>query len=575
MSSELSAKKGAAPQEKPAADPGTLVSNSDTLEGDMVPPPSKPVPARKAGVTQKPIAPAKPASPGVTRKPAVAGETSVPERKRGTLVDGASPAAPQKSASILGDYRLLKKLGQGGMGAVYKACQISNGREVAIKVMTKELSQKDAFVQRFLREARVMAKLDHPNVLRSFDAGQAMGYYYLSIEYVEGGSVENWLKKLGHFSVADSVHLILKCALGLKHAHDKNMIHRDIKPDNILLTGDGVVKVADLGLAKDTEEDVSLTKTGAGAGTPIYMAPEQARDVKHVDLRADIYALGCMLYVFLTGQAPFKGDTLVELITAKEIGKYPQARRFNDEVPSKLDLVIDKMIAKDPKHRYANCGEIIKELENLGLASERLSFLAPAEPAEQAAPARSAAKTRTPMADAQQTQKPSGGAATKAPAVNKTAAGVSQGATKPQVEAEEEIDNEIWHLMLPSKDGKKMIAKKVTTDQLKTMAKTNSIDAKAQVSHTAKGGFRSIATFSEFQPLFRSKQTLDQANKKGEKYRDKFKELEAEDARRRKWGWVGRMFKGAGGRLLGLLWIAIILGVVGGGSWFVYNNYLK
>jgi serine/threonine protein kinase len=574
MSSEPSAKKGAAPAKKPTGEPGTVVAQNDTQEGDLATPPSKSAPTRPAPTTQKPTAPAKSASPGVTRKPAVAGETGSPERKGGTHVDDSAPSAPQKSATILGDYKLLKKLGQGGMGAVYKAKQISNDREVAIKVMTKELSQKDAFVQRFLREARVMAKLDHPNVLRSFDAGNAMGYYYLSIEYVEGGSVEGWLKKLGRFSVADSVHLILKCAEGLKHAHDKNMIHRDIKPDNILLTSDGVVKVADLGLAKDTEEDVSLTKTGAGAGTPIYMAPEQARDVKHVDLRADIYALGCMLYVFLTGQAPFKGETLVELITAKELGKYPPARRFNDDVPSKLDLIIDKMIAKDPKHRYADCGQIIQELQSLGLASERLSFLAPAEEAAEATPAKTTAKTKTPMAGAQKTQKPSGGAATKAPAAGKTAAGASHAATNAEVD-EEEIDNEIWHLMMPSKDGTKMVAKKVTTDQLKTMVTTNSIDAKAQVSHTPKGGFRAIATYSEFQPLFRSKQTLDQANKKGETYRNKFKELEAEDARRRKWGWVSRMFKGAGGRLLGLLWIALVLGLVGGGGWFVYNNYLR
>src|SRR5205823_1081593 len=156
-----------------------------------------------------------------------------------------------------------------------------------------------------------------------------------------------WLKKLGRFSVGDALHIILKTAEGLKHAHEKSMIHRDIKPDNILLTKDGVVKVADLGLAKDTEEDTSLTKTGAGAGTPIYMAPEQARDVKHVDARVDIYAMGVMLYVFLTGRPPFQGTTLVELISAKDIGKFDSIRKHNDDVPPKLDLIVDKMIAKD------------------------------------------------------------------------------------------------------------------------------------------------------------------------------------------------------------------------------------
>src|SRR5207253_9210059 len=127
------------------------------------------------------------------------------------------------------------------------------------------------------------------------------------------------------------------CARALGHAHEMDLIHRDIKPDNILLTSKGVVKVADLGLAKATSEDMGLTKTGTGAGTPLYMSPEQCRDVKRVDGRADIYSLGCMLYYFLTGEVPFKGETVVELYEAKEKGKFPPARQCNDEVPEHLD----------------------------------------------------------------------------------------------------------------------------------------------------------------------------------------------------------------------------------------------
>src|SRR5205085_12318373 len=157
---------------------------------------------------------------------------------------------------------------------------------------------------------------------------------------------------------------------------------------NILLAKDGTVKIADLGLAKDTDEDQSLTKTGAGAGTPIYMAPEQARDVKHVDLRVDIYALGVMMYVFLTGRAPFEGATLVDITTAKEKGKFDRMRKHNVDVPAQLDLIVDKMLAKDPKHRYASCEEVLAQLEPLGLANEQLSFL---ETAETEAPAESEA----------------------------------------------------------------------------------------------------------------------------------------------------------------------------------------
>jgi serine/threonine protein kinase len=291
---------------------------------------------------------------------------------------GGPPAGARKAVTILdGDYKLLKKLGKGGMGAVYEAHQISLDRIVAVKVLAKELASKDAYVRRFQREARMMIKLDHANILRCFGVGKdkETGLHYLSMELVEGGSVESWRKKRGRFSIGDALHIILKTAAGLQHAHDKNMIHRDIKPESILLTEDGVVKVADLGLAKDTQENVSLTRTGAAAGTPIYMAPEQARDFKHVDIRVDIYALGVMLYVFLTGMPPFRSDNMVDLVSAKEKGTFDPMRRHNDEVPSKLDLIVDKMIAKDPKNRYASCDELINDLEPLGLANEQLSFM--------------------------------------------------------------------------------------------------------------------------------------------------------------------------------------------------------
>src|SRR5207248_6262426 len=138
-----------------------------------------------------------------------------------------------------------------------------------------------------------------------------------------------------------ALHIVLACAHALQHAHELKLVHRDIKPDNVLLTRKGVVKLADLGLAKAQDEDLSLTKTGTGAGTPLYMAPEQARDVKHVDHRSDIYSVGCMLYYFLTGKLPFTGETLVEVIDAKQKGKFTPARRLNADIPPRLDLIID------------------------------------------------------------------------------------------------------------------------------------------------------------------------------------------------------------------------------------------
>src|SRR5262249_21613680 len=160
------------------------------------------------------------------------------------------------------------------------------------------------------------------------------------------------LRRQGKLAVGDALHLVLATAAALQHAHEQNLIHRDVKPDNILLTRKGVVKVADLGLAKARSEDLDLTRTGTGAGTPYYMAPEQARNAKYVDGRSDIYALGCMLYCFLVGKLPFEGDTALALIQAKEVGKFPPVRKSVPEVPERLDLIIDKMLAKNPQHRY-------------------------------------------------------------------------------------------------------------------------------------------------------------------------------------------------------------------------------
>jgi len=341
-----------------------------------------PTPAKKTRAPEKPKeATRKPQSAPLDETAALEEKTPTPRtsmRKApqaektevSNEADAGAPPQKEAKATVLGDYRLAKKLGQGGMGSVFKAHQVSLDREVAVKVLAKELSDKPAFVQRFLREARVMARLDHPNILRCFDVGTAKGYHYLAMEFVDGGSVEGFLKKIGRFSLGDSLHIVLTTAAALQHAHEKGLIHRDIKPDNILITNKGVIKVADLGLAKASDDDLGLTKTGTGVGTPYYMAPEQARDAKHVDGRVDIYALGVMTYVFLTGEMPFRGETLVEVIEAKEKGKYASVRKFNIEVPEKLDLVIGKMLASKPDHRYRH-GRAGQPRRQVGLSRGR------------------------------------------------------------------------------------------------------------------------------------------------------------------------------------------------------------
>ena len=307
---------------------------------------------------------------------ALAEENAASETPAAVKASSESKEQARKSkASELGDFKLMKKLGEGGMGEVYLARQQGLDRNVAIKVLSKELGKKSTFVERFFREARAMARLDHPNVLKVYAVETDKGRHYVAIELVDGQSMQDWIDQLGHLSVPDSVLVTTLCAEALLHAHEADLVHRDIKPDNVLVTKSGQVKVADFGLAKAADEDVSMTQSGTGMGTPLYMAPEQAHDAKTVDLRADIYALGCTLYHFLTGELPFQGNTALELVMAKDKGLFTSARKLNTQVPDRLDLLVDRMIAKDPDHRHANCSELLSDLNSLGLAGETLSFI--------------------------------------------------------------------------------------------------------------------------------------------------------------------------------------------------------
>jgi serine/threonine protein kinase len=289
----------------------------------------------------------------------------------------AAPKAPEKEEmpQTIGDFRLEKKLGEGGMGAVYRAHQISMDRTVALKLLAEHRSGNQTLVDRFVREARTMARLDHPNIVRGYAVDCVDGQHLVVMEFVDGASMQKWMNKLGKLSVGDAVHVVLSTAYALQHAHENTLVHRDIKPDNILMTNQGVVKLADLGLVKASDENLSLTQSGTGFGTPFFMPLEQYRDAKRVDARADIYALGVTLYYFLTGKLPFNGNTLWYVVKAKEAAEFPPARRHNPEVPERLDLVIDKMIQKEAAQRYQTCAQVIEALESLGVASEFPSFI--------------------------------------------------------------------------------------------------------------------------------------------------------------------------------------------------------
>ena len=381
----------------------------------------------------------------------------------------------------MGDFELKKKLGKGGMGEVYLARQISLDRIVALKTLTKELAKKGDFVARFEREARSMAKIDHPNVVKIYAVDSYKGIHFAAIEYVDGKSVQNWLDQLGRLSVADAVYVAIVSAEALKHAHSQNMVHRDIKPDNILVTRKGVVKVADFGLAKAMDEEVSMTQSGTGLGTPLYMAPEQARNAKHVDERVDIYALGATLYHLLTGRLPFTGNTALELIIAKEKGTYPTARSIRSEVPERLDLIIDKMMAKDPNHRYKSCEDVLRDLTAMGLHGDTLSFIDGAEPV---GPGHGGAATTKPGGT---TGSRRSSAATQVPGVTMLGSmtDAAAGTTR------------IWYVQFED-DRSRTVVEKHSTGRILKMLASGKVTAKARAKFSADGAYYPLAQFPEF-----------------------------------------------------------------------------
>jgi serine/threonine protein kinase len=289
--------------------------------------------------------------------------------------------------STLGGYQILKQLGKGGMGAVYLGRQISLDRHVALKVMSARWASDPAFVARFTREAYAAAQLVHHNVVQVYDIGAERDTNFFSMEFVNGQSLMDLVRKEDKLDPEVAVGYILQAARGLKFGHDMGMVHRDVKPDNLMVNDQGIVKVADLGLVKTPGAAEVAAKpptpgTAAGAkghsllsqvsgithanvamGTPTYMAPEQARDATTVDARADIYSLGCTLYVLLTGRPPFVGKTVLEVLSKHASAPIVPPEVIVKRVPQALSLILLKMMAKRPEDRYANMGEVIDVLE--------------------------------------------------------------------------------------------------------------------------------------------------------------------------------------------------------------------
>ncbi len=291
------------------------------------------------------------------------------QSQRGTGTLGATPAhtLPPGLAEHP-DYKVLRELGRGGMGVAYLAQNELMGRTEVLKVVSGQMIHRPLVLDRFLREIRFAAKLRHPNIVTAYAAFRLGENLVLAMEYVEGLNLAKLVKSKGPLPIANACNFVCQAALGLQHAHEHNMVHRDINPSNLMLSREGkkaLVKVLDFGLAKVTSEgrvDSELTGEGQMLGTPDYIAPEQIRDAQAADIRADVYSLGCTLYFLLAGRPPFQGDSLWDLYQAHFSMEAEPLNIIRPDVPAELSALVAKMMAKDPARRFQTPGEIAQAL---------------------------------------------------------------------------------------------------------------------------------------------------------------------------------------------------------------------
>ncbi len=466
--------------------------------------------------------------------------------------------AKKSGTSQLGKYKLTKKLGQGGMGEVYLGEDTKLRRPAAVKVLSKALAAKEDFVARFYKEARSMARMNHENAVSVFDVDEDRGIHYVAMEFVDGKSMQKWMDTLGKLSIGDALHVTLRCAEALQFAHSQNLIHRDIKPDNIMLTSKGKVKVADFGLAKALDDDLSMTASGTGLGTPYYMAPEQARNAKHVDGRSDIYALGITLYYFLTGKLPFAGNSATEVILAKEKGRFDSARKLNPEVPDRLDLMIDKMIEKDLERRFKDFGEVIRMLSGLGLENPSLTFIDVPDRYVRSSSTGSGQSTHS----SQGVQKGQGTASqagrTPSTGVRKTS---SSDAAAPGRQPPDDSSSagDTWIVQYKTAQGKDTVGK-LTSSQIQTALKNGTIDQKARVKKNPADSFAPIAYYPEFQKAVEGRIIREKAQQKSAGLKSEFATIGRQYDRRGWTRWFRNLISNTAGLVSLVIWLTIVFG---------------
>lgn len=252
------------------------------------------------------------------------------------------------------------------MGIVYLASDSELKRIVALKVLSKDRAENPTLVRRFKSEGQAAALLQHKNIVSVYEAGQADGYLFLALEYVEGIDLLEWVNRRGPIPVKRSVEIIRQATEALQHAYERNIVHRDIKPSNLMVARDGTVKLTDMGLARSIDEtlDTTITRDGTTVGTVDYMAPEQASNSKAADIRSDIYSLGCTWYHLLTGQPPFSEGSVTNKIAAHISSPIPDPRQLNPNVPEAVVAVIHRMLAKKKEKRYQTPAELLEDLDS-------------------------------------------------------------------------------------------------------------------------------------------------------------------------------------------------------------------
>jgi eukaryotic-like serine/threonine-protein kinase len=259
-----------------------------------------------------------------------------------------------------GRYRVEETIGVGGMATVYRAHDVELARPVALKVLAEQLCADDAFQRRFVREARLAARLSHPNVVQVYDAGESNGRPYIVMEYVPGETLAQLLARRHRLPPAEAAALAHHAALGLQHAHDAELVHRDVKPQNLLLREDGLLKITDFGIAR-AAESTRLTQLGTVLGTAAYLAPEQAAG-DDVTAAADIYSLGAVLYELLTGRPPHEFSSLVELADKQRTGTITPVRELEPAVPEAMEAVVMSCLAREPRFRPASAAAVADAL---------------------------------------------------------------------------------------------------------------------------------------------------------------------------------------------------------------------